>query len=154
MTHLANDRRRLAGTGDNRALDEMTMRRVLQICCVIGLVVLAFIGLGPATWQPRSGLGWETDHFVGYFVITLTCCLAWPRPLVVGGALMVFAVLLEGLQGFMPDRSSYYLAAVYSSAGVLTATLVAELFVVAWRRFRSKRAVSVQPSPPLRMREH
>ena len=60
-------------------------------------------------------------------------CLA-PAALV-GGALMVFAVLLEGLQAFMPDRSSYYLAAVYSAAGVLTAALVAELFVGAWRRF-------------------
>ena len=65
MTHLANGGRRLAGTGANRALDEMTMRRVLQTCCVVGLVVLAFVGLGPATWQPRSGLGWEIDHFVG-----------------------------------------------------------------------------------------
>jgi len=154
MTHLADNGRRLAGTGANRALDEMTMRRVLQICCVIGLVVLAFVGLGPATWQPRSGLGWEIDHFVGYCVITLICCLAWPRPLVVGGALMVFAVLLEGLQGFMPDRSSYYLAAVYSAAGVLTGALGAELFFRAWSRFRSKRAVSAQPSPLPRMREH
>jgi VanZ family protein len=154
MTHLANGGRRLAGTGANRALDEMTVRRVLQTCCVVGLVVLAFVGLGPATWQPRSGLGWEIDHFVGYCVITLMCCLAWPRPLVVGGALMVFAVLLEGLQAFMPDRSSYYLAAVYSAAGVLTAALLAELFVGAWRRFCSKRAVSAQPSPLLRMREH
>ena len=72
----------------------------------------------------------------------------------VGGALMVFAVLLEGLQAFMPDRSSYYLAAVYSAAGVLAATVLAELFVGAWRRFCSKRAVSTQPSPLLRMREH
>jgi hypothetical protein len=46
---------------------------------------------------------------------------------------MVFAVLLEGLQAFMPDRSSYYLAALYSAAGVLA--LLAELFVGAWRRF-------------------
>ena len=82
------------------------------------------------------------------------CCLAWPRPLVVGGALMVFAVLLEGLQAFMPDRSSYYLAAVYSAAGVLTGTLVAELFVRTWRLFRSKRAVSAPHSPLLRMRKH
>ena len=27
------------------------------------------------------------------------------------------AVLLEGLQAFMPDRSSYYMAGVYSAAG-------------------------------------
>ena len=136
MIHLADDGRRLTRT--NRTLDEITLRRVLQTCCIVGLLVLAFVGLGPAKWQPRSGLGWEIDHFVGYFVITLLCCVAWPRPRVVGGALMVFAVLLEGLQAFMPDRSSYYLAAVYSSAGVLAAALVAEVFMRAWRRFRSK----------------
>jgi hypothetical protein len=85
----------------------------------------------------------EIDQLVGYCVIVdVLRCLA--RPLVVGS--LVFAVLLEGLQAFMPDRSSYYLAAVYSAAGVLTAALVAELFVGAWRRFRSKRAVSAQPS--------
>ena len=78
MIHLANDGRRLAGAEANRVLDQMTMRRVLQTCCVVGLVVLAFVGLGPATWQPRSGLGWEIDHFVGYCVITLMCCVAWP----------------------------------------------------------------------------
>jgi VanZ family protein len=152
MIHLADDGPRLTRT--NRAFDEITVRRVLQTCCIVGLLVLAFVGLGPATWQPRSGLGWEIDHFVGYCVITLMCCVPWPRPLVVGGALMVFAVLLEGLQAFMPDRSSYYLAAVYSAAGVLTAALLAELFVGAWRRFCSKRAVSAQPSPLLRMRKH
>src|SRR5436190_8320721 len=137
MFHLANDGRRLAEA--NRALDEMAMRRVLQTCCLVGLVVLAFVGLGPATWQPRSGLGWEIDHFVGYCVITLICCVAWPRPLVVGGAMMIFAVLLEGLQAFMPDRSSYYLAAVYSASGALAGALMADLFIRAWSWFRSKR---------------
>src|SRR5438067_1779955 len=78
--------------------------------------------------NPRSGPGWQIDHFAGYFRYHLAFCLAWPRPLVVGGALMVFAVLLEGAQAFMPDRSSYYLAALYSAAGVLAAALFAELF--------------------------
>src|SRR5271165_5433251 len=117
MIHLADDGRRLTAT--NRALDKRTVRRLLQACCIVGLVVLVFVGLGPARWQPRSGIGWEIDHFLGYCVITLMCCVAWPRPFVVGGALMLFAVLLEGLQAFMPDRSAYYLAAVYSASGVL-----------------------------------
>ena len=120
----------------------MTFKRVLKGCCLAVLVLLVFVGLGPARWQPRSGLGWEIDHFVGYFVITLMCCLAWPRPLVVGGILMVFAVVLEGLQALMPDRSSYWLAAVYSAAGVLAAALFAELFIRARRRVQSKRAES------------
>ena len=110
-------------------------KQLLKAFCLAILVVLVFVGLGPARWQPRSGLGWEIDHFAGYFVITLVCCLAWPRPLVVGGALVVFAVLLEGAQAFMPDRSSYYMAAVYSSLGVIAAALVAKVCLRAWRRF-------------------
>src|SRR5271166_4053961 len=115
----------------------MTIKLMFKACCVAALVLLAFIALGPAKWTPRSGLGWEIDHFVGYFVFTLMFCLAWPRPLVVGGALMAFAVLLEGLQAFTPDRSSYYLAAVYSAGGVLAAALLAELFIRARKRFRA-----------------
>ena len=116
----------------------MTIKLMLRICSVAGLVLLVLVGLGPATWAPRSGLGWEIDHFVGYFVFTLMCCLAWPRPLVVGGALMAFAVLLEGLQALPPDRSSNLMAAVYSALGVLAAALLAELFIRAQRRFQSK----------------
>jgi VanZ family protein len=108
--------------------------KLLKVFSVTALVLLTFVALGPATWQPRSGIGWEIDHFVGYFIFTLMFCIAWPRPLVVGGALMVFAVLLEGLQAFMPDRSSYYMAAVYSAGGVLTAALLAELFIRVRRR--------------------
>jgi VanZ family protein len=118
----------------------MTFKQLLKGCCLAVLVLLVFVGLGPAKWQPRSGLGWEIDHFVGYFFITLMFCLAWPRPFVVGGILMVFAVLLEGAQAFMPDRSSYYLAAVYSAAGVLAAALAADLFIRARRRFSIKPA--------------
>jgi VanZ family protein len=114
--------------------------KLLKVFSVTALVLLTFVALGPATWQPRSGIGWEIDHFVGYFIFTLMFCIAWPRPLVVGGALMVFAVLLEGLQAFMPDRSSYHMAAVYSAGGVLAAALLAELVIRARRRFQSKRA--------------
>ena len=124
----------------NNGMEMMNIKRVLQVCCIAILVLLAFVGLGPAKWQPRSGLGWEIDHFAGYFVITLMCCLAWPRPLIVGGALVFFAVLLEGLQAFMPDRSSYYMAAVYSAAGVVAAALIADLFIRARRLVQSKRA--------------
>ncbi len=108
--------------------------KLLKVFSVTALVLLTFVALGPATWQPRSGIGWEIDHFVGYFIFTLMFCIAWPRPLVVGGGLMVFAVLLEGLQAFMPDRSSYYMAAVYSAGGVLAAALLAELFIRVRRR--------------------
>ena len=65
-------------------------------------------------------------------------CLAWPRPLLVGAALTAFAVLLEELQAFLPDRSSYYVAALYSAAGVLAAALLAEVFIRVQGLLRSK----------------
>ena len=34
----------------------------------------------PARWQPpRTGLGWQMDHFLGYFAATSIVWLAWPR---------------------------------------------------------------------------
>ena len=58
----------------------MTTKLVLKVCSVAALVLLVFVALGPAEWQPRSGIGFEIDHFVGYFVFTLMFCLAWPQP--------------------------------------------------------------------------
>jgi hypothetical protein len=120
--------------------DLITMQRILKRCCTAGLVLLVFIGLGPANWQPRSGLGWEIDHFVGYFVITLVFCIAWPRPFVVAGALIVFAAVLETLQALTPDRWANPWAAFYSACGVLVAALIADVSIRAWTRFQSKRA--------------
>ena len=122
----------------------MTIKLMLKVCCIAALAVLTFVALGPATWQPRSGIGWEIDHFVGYFVFTSMFCLAWPEPFLVGGAVMAFAVLLEGLQAFMPDRSSYYMAAVYSAGGVLAAALLAELFIRVRRRLNRENPNSAQ----------
>ena len=67
------------------------------------VLLLLFCALGPANWQYRTGLGWRIDHVVGYFGFTLMFCLAWPRPLVVGGALMASAMLLEALQALTPE---------------------------------------------------
>ena len=115
----------------------MTIRPMLKVCSVAALVLLLYIGLGPLKIVPRSALGREIDHYAGYFVFALLVCLAWPRPLKVGGALTVFAVLLEGLQAFPPDRSSNVFAAVFSAAGVLSGAMLAELFIRARSRFRA-----------------
>jgi VanZ family protein len=98
------------------------------------MALLVFAALGPADWQPRTALGWQLDHFLGYFAITSIVCLAWPRPFVVGGALMAVAVLLEGMQAFTPDRSSNLVAVFCSIGGALAAALLAELFIRARRR--------------------
>jgi hypothetical protein len=100
-----------------------------KVISVATLALIVFAALGPANWVPRSGLGWQIDHIVGYSVFTWMFCLAWPRPLVVGGALMALAVLLEALQAFTPDRHPDVHAALYSAGAVLTAALVAESFM-------------------------
>src|SRR6516225_2243376 len=80
-----------------------------------------------------GALGWQIDHFLGYFAITLFVCFAWPQPFLVGGVLTAAAFLLEGLQALTPDRSANLVAALCSAGGVLAAALVAELFIRAWR---------------------
>jgi VanZ family protein len=105
------------------------MRIFMKFCSVAVMILLVIIALGPANWQPRTALGWQIDHFLGYFVITSMFCLAWPRPLVVGGVLMAGGALLELLQALTPDRSSNLLAAVYGASGALAAALLAELFI-------------------------
>jgi hypothetical protein len=110
------------------------MPAFLKLSSVAVLVLLAIMALGPENWQPRTGLGWEFDHFAGYFVITTFICLAWPRPLIVGPALMIFGSALEGLQAFTPDRSSNLMAALYGAGGALAAALLAELYMRVFSR--------------------
>jgi VanZ family protein len=125
-----------ASCGANNGSAKMSVERILKLCGGAVLILLVFVALGPAKWAPRSGFGWEIDHFVGYFVITLMLCFAWPRPLVVGGGLVVFAASLEALQALTPDRSSNVFAALYSACGVVLAAVIAGLFIQARTRFR------------------
>ena len=108
-------------------------RTVVKACCVPIVILLVIAALGPEKWAPRTHLGWQFDHFIGYFGITLFVCLAWPRAFVVGGILAAVAVLLEGLQAFTPDRLPYLPAALYGAAGAVAAALIAELFIRLWR---------------------
>jgi hypothetical protein len=50
------------------------------------------------------------------------------------GTLLIFAVLLETLQGLTPDRVPNLQAAIYGAGGVIAAALLAELFIRACRR--------------------
>jgi hypothetical protein len=75
------------------------MHAFVKLSSVAVLILLVIMALGPETWQPRSSLGWEFDHFAGYFAITIFVCLAWPRPLVVGAAIMAFGSLLCQFSG-------------------------------------------------------
>ena len=118
----------------NNGSDRMTIKAVAKFCSVVAIILVVFAALGPANWALRTELGWQADHFLGWFAITSLVCFAWPRPFVVGGALMAFAVLLEGMQAFTPDRSANLLAAVCSAGGALAAALLAVLFIRTRRR--------------------
>ena len=52
---------------------------------------LALASLLPTKWIPRTGLGWEDEHFIVYFATTIVLSLASRRPYVVAIALMIFA---------------------------------------------------------------
>lgn len=105
-----------------------------KACSVPIIILLVIAALGPAKWVPRTELGWQFDHVVGYFGITLFFCFAWPRPFLVGGIFMTLAGLLEGLQAFTPDRTAYLPAVFYGAGGALAAALIVELFIRGVRR--------------------
>jgi VanZ family protein len=127
--NFCEDARRYAVIDDLKS----RFRAGAKVCSVAIVVLLAIGALGPASWTPRTALGWQIDHVLGYFVITLLVCFAWPQPFAVGGVLMAAAFLLEGLQAFSPGRSANLVAALCSAGGVLAAAVVAELFIQAWR---------------------
>jgi VanZ family protein len=113
--------------------DTKLLRAAAKFCCGPIVVLLVIAALGPGKWTPRTALGWQFDHFIGYFGITLFFCFAWSRPFLVSGVIMAVAGLLEGLQVFTPDRSAYLPAALYGAGGAMTAALIAELLIRAWR---------------------
>jgi VanZ family protein len=111
------------------------VRAAAKACSLPIMVLLVIAALGPEKWAPRTHLGWQFDHFIGYFGITFYFAFAWRRRFLVGGVFMVVAGLLEGLQAFTPDRIPYLPAALYGAGGALAAALIAELFIRArsWR---------------------
>ena len=68
-----------------------------NIAIVVGVGLFAFIlfaALGPARMVPRTGLGWQVDHFTGYMVFTGIFCGVWRRVFPVGAGVAVFALVL------------------------------------------------------------
>src|SRR5258707_15657611 len=76
-------------------------------------------------------LGWKTEHFLGFLIVTFIACVAWPRPLIVGLALMATAGLLEALQGLTPDRVPDFPTALCGAGGALLASCAAPRFIPA-----------------------
>ena len=106
----------------------------MRLCAVAALAFLVFVLLSGAAAQPRTVLGWELEHFLGYFAATLIVCAAWPRPLAVAVGLVLASGVLEVLQAFTPDRHPNFMAALYCAAGALVAATFAEIFIRARTR--------------------
>jgi hypothetical protein len=108
------------------------------------IVAIAVASVVPVDWQLRTGLHWLTEHFLIYFAATTIICLAWPRPFVVAGVLMVLAGLLEALQGLTSDRIPDLPTAFSGAAGVAAAALLADLVI----SLRKDRAAAKQGAKP------
>src|SRR5262245_33742386 len=120
------------------------IKLTITICIVaVAIAAIVFAQLGPGDWQVRTGLGWEAEHALAYFVVTLIACLVWSRPFVVGPAFMVASVLLEALQALTPDRHANFEAGLYGAGGALTAALLVALVTRAWRWRTSLKGVKI-----------
>src|SRR5262249_34567974 len=109
----------------------------------LAIVAIVFAQLGPGSWQLRTGLGWQTEHVLAYFVVTSIACLVWSKPFVVGPALIAASMLLEAAQTLTPDRSANFQAALYGAGGALAAALLVALVTRAWRWRTSLKAVKI-----------
>jgi hypothetical protein len=45
----------------------MTIKLMAKICSMTAIALLVAAAPGPANWAPRTALGWQIDHFLGYF---------------------------------------------------------------------------------------
>jgi VanZ family protein len=107
----------------------------IRKCSVVagaGVIAAAVVAsLIPANMQLRTGLHWQVEHFLVYFVATSIFCLAFPRPFIVAGMMMAFSALLEGLQGLTPDRTPDLPTALAAAAGAFSAGVLAKLIILA-----------------------
>jgi peptidoglycan/LPS O-acetylase OafA/YrhL len=122
----------------------MTFSRWIGLAGGVLIAAIAVATLIPEQWQLRTGLHWLTEHFLIYFAATAIICLAWLRPFVVAGALMVLAGLLEALQGLTADRIPDFPTAFSGAAGVAAAALLADLVI----SLRKGRAAAKQGDKP------
>jgi VanZ family protein len=101
--------------------------RWLAVGGAILIAAIAADSLVPVAWQVRTGLHWLTEHFLAYFAVTIVFCIALQRPLAVAGVAMIFAALMELLQGLTADRVSDLPTALSGAAGALAGAVMATL---------------------------
>jgi VanZ family protein len=103
---------------------------------VAAFAALAMAALLPTKWVPRTGLGWQVEHFSIYFATTFVLCVALRRPFVVAISVIASSVILEALQNLTPDRVPDLTTALCGAVGAVSAAILTELFI----RARERRA--------------
>ena len=117
----------------------MTSDRKARLTGLVGAAAFAAVAMAallPTKWVPRTGLGWQVEHFSVYFATTLVLCIAFRRPYVVVISVILSSAILEVLQGLTPDRLPDLTTALCGAAGAISAAILIELFI----RARGRRA--------------
>lgn len=117
----------------------MTSDRKARLTGLVGAAAFAAVAMAallPTKWVPRTGLGWQVEHFSVYFATTLVLCIAFRRPYVVVISVILSSAILEVLQGLTPDRVPNLTTALCGAAGAISAAILIELFI----RARGRRA--------------
>jgi VanZ family protein len=91
---------------------------------VILVTAVAADSLVPVAWQVRTGLHYLVEHFLAYFALAMVFSVALQRPFMVASIFIVLPAIMEGLQGFTPDRIPDLPTALSGAAGGLVGTLL------------------------------
>jgi VanZ family protein len=100
----------------------------IALWSVAATAALGAATLVPSDWVPRTGLGWQYEHFFAYCIAAACLSTVSPRPSAVAICLALLAVALEGLQGLTPDRDPDVTAALLSSIGAISGAALAMFF--------------------------
>ena len=113
----------------SRLMTSESKARLTGLLGAATLAALAMAALLPTKWVPRTGLGWQVEHFSIYFATTLGLCIAFPRPYIVAISVIVSSAILEALQGLTPDRVPDLTTALCGAAGAIVAAILIEFFI-------------------------
>ena len=127
--------------------------RLIGLLGATAAAALTLATLLPTKWVPRTGLGWEDEHFIVYFATTIILSLVSRRPHVVAVALMIFAGVLEAAQGLTPDRFPDVTSALSGATGVISAATLVTLLILARRSLITRRSypsasLGIAPASP------
>ena len=87
-----------------RLMTSDSKTRLTVLLSAAALAALSMAALLPTKWVPRTGLGWQVEHFSIYFATTFVLCIAFRRPYAVAISVLMSSAILEALQGLTPDR--------------------------------------------------